>query len=163
MEERGLPGSTPGSSKEKIMDNEVIIRKIKAAYESYEDKDNIKYICISKKLYVLLKKPATILDLEVIVEPELFKYAYFFVTSKEYEIPPRAHSIEFKEVVTTALKVTRIVSPLYDTAQYQTEIAGKTTMNELAFLLANVIREMDENNFCKKEDMLKNINNYLND
>ena len=34
---KGLPGSTPGSSKEKIMDNEVIIRKIKAAYESYEE------------------------------------------------------------------------------------------------------------------------------
>lgn len=144
------------------MEKEVIIRKIQHTFDSYEDKDKIKYICLSKKLWIYLGKPAKVLNLETIVEQGLYKYAYFFATTDKYLIPARAHSIEFKEVKTTALKVTRIISPLYDTAQYKTEIEGRTTMNELAFLLANIIREMDENNFCKKEDMLKNIDNYLN-
>ena len=143
------------------MENEIILKKIENIFNSYEDKDKIKYICLSKKLYGSLKKPASLFNLEVIVEPELYKYAYFFTTTKDYDLPKQAHSIEFKEVKSVALKITRIISPLYDTAQYQTEIAGKTTMNELGFIIANIIREMDENNFCKKEDMLKIIDNYL--
>lgn len=145
------------------METNIIVNRITKVFNSYEDKEKIKYVCLSKKLYYLLRKPEKILDLEVLIEPTLHKYAYFFVTDKKYEIPFQAHTIEFKEVKSVALKVTRIIKPLYDTAQYQTDIAGGTTMNELAFLLANIIKEMDDNNYCKKEDMLKNINNYLND
>lgn len=145
------------------MEINVIIDKMKRVFNSYEDKDKIKYVCLSKRLHYLLKKPDKVLDLEVIVEPSLHKYAYFFVTDKEYTLPFRAYSIEFKEVKALALKITRIINPLYDTAQYKTEIPGGTTMSELAFLLANIIREMDDNNFCKKEDLLNNVINYLKD
>lgn len=143
------------------MEKDIVIKKIERVFNSYEDKEKIKAICVSKKLYLFLDKPKTLFGLEVIIENELYKYAYFFVTEKPYHIPARAHTIEFKEVRSIALQVTRVISPLYDTAQYETQIAGKTTMNELAFLIANIIREMDENNYCKKDEMLRNIDKYL--
>lgn len=143
------------------MEKDIVIKKMERVFNSYEDKEKIKAVCVSKKLYLFLNKPQTLFGLEVIVENELYKYAYFFVTGKPYTVPAKAHSIEFKEVRSVALQITRVVSPLYDTARYETQIAARTTMNELAFLIANIIKEMDENKYCKKDEMLRNIDNYL--
>ena len=40
-------------------------------------------------------------------------------------------------------------------AEYKTEIAPGTTMQELAFLMANLIQEMNDAGYCKTKDMLK--------
>lgn len=138
-----------------------VTSRIERVLSRYEDKKDIKYICISKKLNRYLGKPQEISGLEVIVDPNLYSLAYFFVTKKDYEMPARAHTIEFKEVSITAIKIIRTVKPLIDEAEYKTEIAPGTTMQELAFLMANLIQEMEDGNYCKKEEMLKNINNYL--
>ena len=50
---------------------------------------------------------------------------------------------------------------IYNINECLSQIAARTTMNELAFLIANIIKEMDENNYCKKDEMLRNIDNYL--
>ena len=62
------------------MEKDIVIKKMERVFNSYEDKEKIKAICVSKKLYLFLNKPQTLFGLEVIVENELYKYAYFFVT-----------------------------------------------------------------------------------
>ena len=151
--------SLPGDNMEK----QVAMNKMERVFGAYEDKDKIKYIVLSLKLWNLLGRPFKVFDKEVIIEKNLHKYAYFFTDTEKYNMPIQVHALDSRVVRTVALKVTRVISPLYDTTQYQTEIAGRTTMNELAFILANVIREMDEHNYCKKEEMLKIIDKYLKD
>lgn len=138
-----------------------VTNRIERVLKRYEDKDSITHICLSKKLYKYLGKPEIVCDLEVIIDDRLFNLAYFFVTSKDYELPARAHTIEFKAVSVTALKIVRTVKPLTDEAEYKTEIAPGTTMQELAFLMSNLIQEMNDAGYCKTEDMFKNIKNYL--
>lgn len=142
-------------------DKELVLARIKKIFESYEDKKHIAYICISKKLYRFLGSPSSINNLFPIVVNSLYKYAFFFSKTEDYTIPPQVHAIDFKPVSMVAIKVTRTTKSLADEVEYRTEIAKGTTMNELAFLLANVIREMNDAGYCKKEDMLKNIGKYL--
>ena len=127
----------------------------------HSDKDEITHICVSRKLHKYLGKPHTIEGLTVIVDSRIYNLAYFFVTSKEYVLPEQVHTIELKTVSTTALKVVRIVKPLVDEVEYRTTIIPGTTMQELAFLMSNLIQEMDDAGYCSTEEMLKNINIYL--
>lgn len=140
---------------------ELILKRIERIFNSYEDKKDITYIVISKKLYNTLGRPNMVCHLLPKVDNRLYKNSYFFAKDEEYEIPPQVHSIEYREVSTVALKVTRVVKSLEDRVQYNTEIAKGTTMNELGFLLANVIKEMNDANYCKTEDMLDIIQKYL--
>lgn len=140
---------------------ELVLARIKKIFDSYEDKKDITYICLSKKLYRFLSSPATIHNLLPIVDNNLYKYAFFFSTTEDYILPAQVHAIDFKPVSTVALKVTRTAKSLADEVEYHTEIARGTTMNELAFLISNIIREMNDAGYCKKEDMLKNIGKYL--
>lgn len=143
--------------------NELILRRIERVLKTYEDRKDITYVVLSRKLYNQLGRPKEVCHLLVIVEPRLYKMCYFFTKTEEYEIPVQVHSIETKQVSTVTLKVTRIAKTLEDQVQYQTEIAKGTTMNELGFCLANVIREMDKANYCKSEEMLNIIRKYLQD
>ena len=81
MEDKGISSSTLESStylkEDQNMDANVTNR-IERVFNRYEDKDAIKYVCLSKKLYKYLGKPETVCDLEVIVDNELYNLAYFF-------------------------------------------------------------------------------------
>jgi len=144
-----------------MKDITLVTKRIGRVLYRYEDIAKIKYIVLSKKLYRYLGHPKEVLGLEVIEDGRLYALSYVFTLSKEYDLPPRAHSIEFKDVTNLALKVTRIVKCLTDEVNYRTEIPGGTTMPEIAFVISNIIKEMNEAGYCKTEDMLKNINNYL--
>lgn len=144
-----------------VVNKDVVLNRIEKILNSYEDKDKITHIVMSKRLHTFLGRPEKVCHLSILTDFRLYKLAFFFVTSKDYELPIQAHSIETKPLTQVALKVTRVARSLEDEVDYKTEIAKGTTMNELGFLLANIIREMDENNYCKKEELLKIIYKYL--
>ena len=47
------------------------------------------------------------------------------------------------------------------TVSYELKLGAKLSMEELGFMLAMVIKEMDKSGHCAKEDMLKLINTHL--
>jgi hypothetical protein len=145
-----------------------VITKIYTTFNKYEDKEAIKLFVLSKKLWKYLGKPEKLdnpskdrLPLSVMVEETLQGYTFFFGTNLPYTTPAAVHSIEFNDATYPAIQVNRIVKSLSDEVTYETKIIGGMRMEEIGFCLAEVIKQMDSSNHCKKEDMLKIIGKYL--
>ena len=142
-----------------------VLKYIEDTFHHYEAKkegwDKLNYIFISKKLNKFLSKPTTISKWKVIVEDKLGDMTFFFANNQVAKIPAMCYDIVLDKLIYEAIKMNRVTAPLDNTVSYDLKLGAKLTMEELAFMLAIIIKEMDKTHYCSKEDMLKMINTHL--
>ena len=141
-----------------------VVKYIEDTFHHYEAKkegwDKIHFIHISKKLNKMLSKPTKIGNFEVIVQDKMSELTFFF-GDKDSKIPGICYDIILDKLIYEGVKINRVTAPLDNTVTYELKLGAKLSMEELAFMLAMVIKEMDKSGHCAKEDMLKQINTHL--
>lgn len=141
-----------------------VLNYIQDTFHHYEAKkegwDKIKFVHISKKLNKMLSKPTKIGNFDVVVEDSMDELTFFF-GDEIARIPEVCYDIVLDKLIYEAIKMNRVTAPLDNTVSYDLELGAKLNMEELAFMLAIIIKEMDKTHYCSKEDMLKMINTHL--
>lgn len=141
-----------------------VLNYIMDTFQHYEAKKegwaNIHFIHISKKLNKFLSKPTTIKNFKVVVEDKLGDMTFFF-GDKDAKIPDVCYDVVLDKLIYEAIKMNRVTAPLDNTVSYELKLGAKLSMDELAFMLAIIIKEMDKTHYCSKKEMLKKINTHL--
>lgn len=142
-----------------------VVKYIEDTFHHYEAKkegwENLGWIFVSKKLSKFLSNPSIIGKWKVIIEDKLGAMTFFFANSQVAKIPDLCYDVILDKLIYEAIRMDRVTAPLDNNVSYKLKLGAKLPMTELAFMLAIIIKEMDQTHYCSKEDMLKMINTHL--